>query len=265
MAETPLDPSPAAARQADAAPPPGDRVGDFPLLVESKPPGLVGRYFVTQRHVLGLVFGGVRAWVRAQQPPQPRLFGFARLVSALASPFLDRELRDLAFPVQLRRRLEILGPTYIKLGQVLSLREDLLPAEITDELKLLLDKLRQYPEITAVGGLTIGADPLASAVSALSFETGQNLKAFLVRKEAKGHGTGSLIEGDLDKGEKVAILEDTVTTGGSAKKAIDAVLAVGATPVVVMAIADREDADADAFRKEWKVDCLLKLSEIKKG
>ena len=141
MAETPLDPSPAAARQADAAPPPGDRVGDFPLLVESKPPGLVGRYFVTQRHVLGLVFGGVRAWVRAQQPPQPRLFGFARLVSALASPFLDRELRDLAFPVQLRRRLEILGPTYIKLGQVLSLREDLLPAEITDELKLLLDKL----------------------------------------------------------------------------------------------------------------------------
>ena len=131
--------------------------------------------------------------------------------------------------------------------------------------KLLLDKLRQYPEITAVGGLTIGADPLASAVSALSFETGQNLKAFLVRKEAKGHGTGSLIEGDLDKGEKVAILEDTVTTGGSAKKAIDAVLAVGATPVVVMAIADREDADADAFRKEWKVDCLLKLSEIKKG
>ena len=131
--------------------------------------------------------------------------------------------------------------------------------------KLLLDKLRQYPEITAVGGLTIGADPLASAVSALSFETGQNLKAFLVRKEAKGHGTGSLIEGDLDKGEKVAILEDTVTTGGSAKKAIDAGLAVGATPVVVMAIADREDADADAFRKEWKVDCLLKLSEIKKG
>jgi orotate phosphoribosyltransferase len=91
--------------------------------------------------------------------------------------------------------------------------------------KLLLEKLKGYPGITAVGGLTIGADPLASAVAALSFETGQNLKAFLVRKEAKGHGTASLIEGDLDKGEKVAILEDTVTTGGSAKKAIDAVLA----------------------------------------
>jgi orotate phosphoribosyltransferase len=129
--------------------------------------------------------------------------------------------------------------------------------------KLLLDKLKAYPEITAVGGLTIGADPLASAVAALSFETGQNLKAFLVRKEAKGHGTGSKIEGDLDKGEKVAILEDTVTTGGSALKAIEAVVEVGAVPVVVMAIADREDPDADAFRKKYKVDCLITLSEIR--
>lgn len=129
--------------------------------------------------------------------------------------------------------------------------------------KLLLEKLKAHPEITAVGGLTIGADPLASAVAALSFETGQNLKAFLVRKEAKGHGTGSKIEGDLDRGEKVAILEDTVTTGGSAKKAIDAVREVGAVPVVVMAIADREDPDADAFRKEHAVECLLTLSEIR--
>lgn len=131
--------------------------------------------------------------------------------------------------------------------------------------KLLLEKLKKHPEITAVGGLTIGADPLASAVAALSFETGQNLKAFLVRKEAKGHGTGSKIEGDLAKGEKVAILEDTVTTGGSAKKAIEAVLEVGAVPVVVMAIADREDPDADAFRKEHRVECLITLSEIRKG
>jgi orotate phosphoribosyltransferase len=129
--------------------------------------------------------------------------------------------------------------------------------------KLLLDKLRAYPEITAVGGLTLGADPLASAVAALSFESGQNLKAFLVRKEAKGHGTGSRIEGDLDKGEKVAILEDTVTTGGSARKAIDAVVEVGAVPVVVMAIADREDPDAAPFRREFRVEPLLTLAEIR--
>lgn len=131
--------------------------------------------------------------------------------------------------------------------------------------RLLLDRLRRFPEITAIGGLTIGADPLASAVAALSFETGQNIKAFLVRKEAKGHGTGSRIEGDLDKGEKVCIIEDTVTTGGSARKAIEAVLEVGAVPVVVMAIADREDADADAFRREFKVESLVTLREIRAG
>ncbi|HEX5050877.1 MAG TPA: orotate phosphoribosyltransferase [Planctomycetota bacterium] len=131
--------------------------------------------------------------------------------------------------------------------------------------KLLLERLRRYPEITAVGGLTLGADPLASAVAALSFETGQNLKAFLVRKEAKGHGTGSRIEGDLDVGERVCIIEDTVTTGGSARKAIDAVLEAGAVPVVVMAIADREDPDAAAFRSEFRVEPLLTLSEIRKG
>ncbi|HSM13277.1 MAG TPA: AarF/UbiB family protein [Thermoanaerobaculia bacterium] len=120
-------------------------VGDYPLLVEKKPPGLVGRYFVTQKHVLGLIFGGIGTWVRTRSLPHPRFFGLARLVSATTRPFLDRELRDLPFPVQLRRRLEILGPTYIKLGQVLSLREDILPREITDELKNLLDKLPAVP------------------------------------------------------------------------------------------------------------------------
>lgn len=129
--------------------------------------------------------------------------------------------------------------------------------------KLLLEKLGRYPEITAVGGLTLGADPIASAVAALSHETGQNLAAFLVRKEAKGHGTGSRIEGDLEKGQKVAIIEDTVTTGGSALKAIEAVLEAGAVPVVVMAIADREDPDADAFRRHYKVESLVTLSEIR--
>ena len=129
--------------------------------------------------------------------------------------------------------------------------------------RLMLKQLEGYPGITAIGGLTLGADPIAAAVSAFSFETGQNLKAFLVRKELKGHGTGSMIEGELSEGEKVAIIEDTITTGGSAKKAIDAVTAVGAEPVVVLALADREDADADAFRAEFDVRPVLTLSEIR--
>jgi len=129
--------------------------------------------------------------------------------------------------------------------------------------RLLLHELRRWPRVTAVGGLTLGADPIASAVAALSHETGQSLDAFLVRKEPKGHGTGSRIEGDLARGAQVAIVEDTVTTGASARKAIEAVREAGAVPVVVLAIADREDPDADAFRREFRVVSLLTLSEIR--
>lgn len=122
-----------------------DRVGDFPLLVETPPPGLVGRYFGTQKHVLGLIGGGITAWARSRQPPFPRGYGLARFAAFCFRPFLDKDLLALPFPVQLRRRLEMLGPTYIKLGQVLSLREDILPAQITDELKNLLDRLPAVP------------------------------------------------------------------------------------------------------------------------
>ena len=78
------------------------------------------------------------------------------------------------------------------------------------------------PEVEAIGGVSVGADPLASAVSTISFVAGRPLPAFYVRKEAKGHGTGAWIEGtkSLRTGMPVAILEDVVTTGGSALKAI---------------------------------------------
>ncbi len=131
--------------------------------------------------------------------------------------------------------------------------------------RLMLEQLRALPQVTAIGGLTLGADPIAAAVAVLSHETGQNLRAFMVRKEPKGHGTGSLIEGDLEPGEKVAVIEDTITTGASARKAIDAVRAAGAEPVVVLALADREDKDADAFRAEFDVRPVLALSEIRGG
>lgn len=129
--------------------------------------------------------------------------------------------------------------------------------------RLMLEELRAFPQVTAVGGLTLGADPIAAAVAALSHETGQNLRAFLVRKEPKGHGTGSRIEGTLAAGQQVAIVEDTITTGGSARKAIDAVREAGAEPVVVLAVADREDPDAMPFRQKFRVVPLLRLAEIR--
>ncbi len=113
-----------------------------------RPAGLVRRFLVTHRHFAGLVFGGLAAWVRARQAgdaPRGLAYVAARVASLLARPFLDRELAQQPFPVQLRRRLERLGPTYIKLGQILSLREDILPRPVTDELKLLLSRLPAVP------------------------------------------------------------------------------------------------------------------------
>jgi len=121
MAHQPsLEEAPASVREVDPnAAPPG-----YELLVERRPPGLVRRYFQTQQHVLGLIFGGIRSWGLEHRDtvPKPRGYGLARMTGALTGPFLDTQLREMRFPVQLRRRLEILGPTYIKLGQVLSLR-----------------------------------------------------------------------------------------------------------------------------------------------
>src|SRR5262245_31842830 len=82
---------------------------------------------------------------------------------------------------------------------------------------------RHAPEVTAVGGITMGADPLASAVATLSFIAGRPRDAFYVRKEPKGHGTAQWIEGAkrIAPGTKVAIVEDVITTGGSTLKAIE--------------------------------------------
>lgn len=109
--------------------------------------GLVRRFFVVYKHVLGLLAGGSVAYVRAL--PRERRGGlrswFPRLTASVVWPFLDKEIRKLPFPQQLRRRLEILGPTYIKLGQIMALREDLLPRSVTKELENLFDRLPAVP------------------------------------------------------------------------------------------------------------------------
>lgn len=128
---------------------------------------------------------------------------------------------------------------------------------------LMLAELEAWPQVRAVGGLTLGADPIASAISALSFTTGRNLRAFLVRKERKTHGTGSLVEGELNPGEQVAIVEDTITTGGSARRAIEAARGEGAQPAVVLALVDRGDEDADPFRAEFTVRSLIGIDELR--
>ncbi|MDE3171928.1 MAG: AarF/ABC1/UbiB kinase family protein, partial [Gemmatimonadota bacterium] len=112
------------------------------------PPGIVRRAMSTNRHLLGLLFGALLAWTRDRRARGDRRgprYLAAWLLSGAARPFLRRDLVDAPFPVQFRRRLEMLGPTYIKLGQILSLREDILPPSVTTELRSLLNRLPVIP------------------------------------------------------------------------------------------------------------------------
>jgi orotate phosphoribosyltransferase len=93
----------------------------------------------------------------------------------------------------------------------------------------------------AVGGLTMGADPVAYAIAAASQGTDLEMDAFSVRKESKAHGTGQQIEGNFRAGDDVAIVEDVITSGGSARKAMAAVEGAGGRVVGIVAVVDREE------------------------
>lgn len=117
--------------------------------------------------------------------------------------------------------------------------------------------------VDAIGGLTLGADPIACAVSYASATGAAPLRAFTVRKEPKTHGTGKLIEGAFQSGDRVVVVEDTITTGSSAKKAIDAVRAAGGTVIGVLALVDREEGGREALEAEGlPVLSLSRASEI---
>ena len=92
----------------------------------------------------------------------------------------------------------------------------------------------------AVGGLTMGADPVAYAIAAASHGSGLEIDAFSVRKEAKAHGTGQQIEGNFRAGDGVVVVEDVITSGGSAQRAISALEAAGGKVLGVLAVVDRE-------------------------
>jgi orotate phosphoribosyltransferase len=117
----------------------------------------------------------------------------------------------------------------------------------------------QAPQVQAVGGLTMGADPLASAVSTMSYLAGRPLPAFYVRKEAKSHGTAQWLEGakNLRPGMPVAILEDVVTTGGSALKAIARAREFGLEVALVLGLVDREEGGKEALAAEAPVVTLF--------
>jgi len=115
----------------------------------------------------------------------------------------------------------------------------------------------------AIGGLTLGADPIACAISYASASGAKPLRAFTVRKEPKTHGTGKLIEGPFREGDRVVVIEDTITTGSSARKAVDAVRAAGGVVEGVLALVDREEGGRETLESDGlEVRSLTLASEI---
>ena len=127
--------------------------------------------------------------------------------------------------------------------------------------RCLLERVRRLrPPVRGVGGLTLGADPLASAIALTSFLQGEPVDAFIVRKEPKGHGTGQWIEGraTLPDGSRVAVLEDVVTTGGSALKAIERCRAERLEVAACLALVDRDEGGREAIEAAGvRVDALF--------
>lgn len=120
--------------------------------------------------------------------------------------------------------------------------------------RLVLDVVRDL-DVDAVGGLTLGADPIANAVLHASVAAGTPVDAFVVRKEPKDHGRGRQIEGAAVAGKRVVIVEDTSTTGGSPLKAAEVVAAAGADVVAVVTVVDRKtgaQAAVEAAGYAWR-------------
>ena len=127
----------------------------------------------------------------------------------------------------------------------------------------ILDMLDDGPMPAAVGGMSIGADPITSAVVTMSAVRDTPVRGFMVRKESKGHGTGQYIEGPVEPGDEVVVVEDVVTTGGSSLTAIERIEAFGMNVIGIIAIIDRLEGGAEAFKERgYKFSSLLTVQDF---
>jgi orotate phosphoribosyltransferase len=117
--------------------------------------------------------------------------------------------------------------------------------------------------ITAAGGLTLGADPIANALSVISYQKGKPIKSFIVRKDVKDHGTKSAIEGNVKAGDRVLIIDDVITTGGSTITAIEQVRKAGLIVDGVITLIDREEGGRENIQKHVEnIRSILTRTEI---
>jgi orotate phosphoribosyltransferase len=127
----------------------------------------------------------------------------------------------------------------------------------------ILFEMLSDADVTAAGGLTLGADPIANALSLVSYQKKKPIKSFVVRKDAKNHGTKSGIEGNITPGERVAVIDDVITTGGSTITAIEIAREASLKVDRVIALVDREEGGRENIKKYVeRVDAVLTRSEI---
>ncbi len=118
--------------------------------------------------------------------------------------------------------------------------------------RLFFEAIKDVAGVQAVGGITLGADPIATATSIAAYLAGKPLHAFIIRKEPKGHGTGQWLEGrkNLPQGTKVVIVEDVVTTGGSSMKAVNRAKEEGLDVLGIVSLVDREEGGRENIEQE---------------
>jgi orotate phosphoribosyltransferase len=166
-----------------------------------------------------------------------RLGDFTLASGARSSYYIDCRLTTMSAPGQL-----LIGP---------------LALQVMHEAGWLPDR---------IGGLTMGADPVAYAIAAASMRAGAPIDAFSVRKEAKKHGTGRRIEGNFAPGDRVVVIEDVITSGGSALTAIDAVRSEGGEVIGLLALVDREAGGREKIEAHGvAVRAVVTVSELGAG
>ncbi|BEH10382.1 MULTISPECIES: orotate phosphoribosyltransferase [Geobacter] len=131
--------------------------------------------------------------------------------------------------------------------------------------KLFYEAIKDVEGVQGVGGITLGADPIATATSIAAFLDGRPMHAFIIRKEPKGHGTGQWLEGrkNLPPGSKVVIVEDVVTTGGSSMKAVKRAEEEGLKVFCIVSLVDREEGGRENIEQEgYELRTIFTKSEL---
>ena len=128
--------------------------------------------------------------------------------------------------------------------------------------RIFLEMLGGFP-VDVVGGYSIGADPIVSAIAVLSFMEKRPLPAFIIRKEEKSHGTGKMIEGNFRRGVRVVLFDDVITSGGSILKGAREVESQGGRVEAVMALLDREEGGREAIEQAgYRFFSVFKKSDL---